>query len=178
MLRIWLKRVELRRAKRCNRPKVKRKNTDHVCVCYIVRNEIFYAFLSVLFPPICVAHRLNALGIRPLRALISEKITRYKCTNYFVTNYIIYWEFSNFGHGKKNLSVIMATLMMLAFQIDQIQECCCAHFQAALNKSGRRTYLWDHVRSFIEVMVFENWEDFYGVISKRLKVSAHIVNSS
>lgn len=84
----------------------------------------------------------------------------------------------NFGHGKKNLSVVMATLMMLSFQIDQIQESCCAHFQAALARRGSRESFWEKMRSTFEIMIFESWSDFYGVMSERLTVVAHIANSS
>lgn len=37
----------------------------------------------------------------------------------------------NFGHGKQNLSVVLAMLMMLAFLIDQTQQLCCPVFRAA-----------------------------------------------
>ena len=37
----------------------------------------------------------------------------------------------NFGHGQKNLSVVFAVLMMLAFPVDQVQQMACALFQAA-----------------------------------------------
>ncbi len=40
----------------------------------------------------------------------------------------------NFGHGTKNLSVVMAYLMFTAFLIDQVQEFCCKYFKAALKK--------------------------------------------
>ena len=31
----------------------------------------------------------------------------------------------NFGHGKQNLSVVFALLMMLAFLVDQTHQLCC-----------------------------------------------------
>ena len=53
----------------------------------------------------------------------------------------------NFGHGKQNLSVIFAMLMMLAFLVDQTQEICCPLFQAVHKKLVSRRSLWDHLRS-------------------------------
>jgi hypothetical protein len=53
----------------------------------------------------------------------------------------------NFGHGKLNLSVVFAMLMMLAFLVDQTQELCCPLFQAVHQKLGSRRSLWDHLRS-------------------------------
>jgi len=40
----------------------------------------------------------------------------------------------NYGHGEQNLSVVFATLMMLAFLVDQTQQLCCALFQAVWTK--------------------------------------------
>ena len=42
----------------------------------------------------------------------------------------------NYGHGKKNLSVVLAMVMMLAFLVDQTQQLCCTLFQAALATCG------------------------------------------
>ena len=37
----------------------------------------------------------------------------------------------NYGHGKKNLSVVLAMVMMLTFLVDQTQQLCCPLFQTA-----------------------------------------------
>ncbi|MDY6877291.1 MAG: transposase [Chloroflexota bacterium] len=47
----------------------------------------------------------------------------------------------NFGHGKKNLSVVFVALMMLAFLVDQVQQLACELFQAVLEKKGSRRRL-------------------------------------
>jgi hypothetical protein len=44
----------------------------------------------------------------------------------------------NYGHGMKNLSVVFATVMMLAFLVDQTQQLCCALFQAVWAKLGSK----------------------------------------
>lgn len=54
----------------------------------------------------------------------------------------------NYGLGKKNLSAVFTTLMMLAFLIDQAQQLGCWLFQAALEKEGAKKYLWEHIRGF------------------------------
>ena len=43
----------------------------------------------------------------------------------------------NFGHGKQNLSVVLAYLMFTAFLIDQVQEFASKHFKAALKTTAR-----------------------------------------
>jgi hypothetical protein len=53
----------------------------------------------------------------------------------------------NFGHGKQNLSVVFAMVMMLAFLVDQTQQLCCPLFQAVLKKTGSKRVLWEHTRS-------------------------------
>jgi len=52
----------------------------------------------------------------------------------------------NFGHGNKNLSTVFAYLLMLAFLFDQIQAMACGLFKAALEKIGRKSYLWEKIR--------------------------------
>ncbi len=73
----------------------------------------------------------------------------------------------NFGHGKKNLSTIMAYLMFLAFLIDQIQEATNKDFQSVLKKMKRKLYLW-HKISFIFIQFFlDSWDDLYELIENK-----------
>jgi len=53
----------------------------------------------------------------------------------------------NYGHGTKNLSVVLALLMMLAFLVDQAQQLCCPLFRAVWKKLGSKRALWDNLRS-------------------------------
>jgi len=53
----------------------------------------------------------------------------------------------NYGHGIKNLSVGFATVMMLAFLVDQTQQLCCALFQAVWAKLGSKRLLWERMRA-------------------------------
>src|SRR5437867_2374908 len=53
----------------------------------------------------------------------------------------------NYGHGEQNLSVVLATLMMLAFLTDQTQQLCCALFQAVWEKLGSKRLLWERMRA-------------------------------
>lgn len=60
----------------------------------------------------------------------------------------------NFGHGKKNLSVVLAMLMMLAFLVDQTQQLCCPLFGAAWKKLGTKRNLWEQIRTHFHAFVF------------------------
>ena len=70
----------------------------------------------------------------------------------------------NFGHGKENLSVVFAMLMMLAFLVDQTQELCCPLFQAVLAKQKSRRSLWHQLRSHFEHFVFTSLRHLYEVM--------------
>ena len=52
-----------------------------------------------------------------------------------------------FGHGYQHLSVVFASLMMLAFLVDQVQQLCCPLFQAAWAKWGSKRLLWEKMRA-------------------------------
>jgi len=70
----------------------------------------------------------------------------------------------NFGHGYKNLSVVMAYLMFTAFLIDQVQEFSCKFFQKALKKAGRLSYLWKRMRGYFLMCFVDSWSDLYTAI--------------
>jgi len=53
----------------------------------------------------------------------------------------------NYGLGKKNLSIVFAMLMMLAFLVDQTLQLCCSLFGAIWRKAGSKIQLWENIRS-------------------------------
>jgi hypothetical protein len=70
----------------------------------------------------------------------------------------------NFGHGKQNLSVVFAMLMMLAFLVDQTQQLACKLFQAVWTKFGSKRALWDNLRSHFRHFAFESMRHLYQVM--------------
>lgn len=70
----------------------------------------------------------------------------------------------NFGHGKVNLSVVFAMLMMLAFLVDQTQQRCCQLFQAVWQKYGSKRALWDNLRSHFRHFEFTSMRHLYEVM--------------
>jgi hypothetical protein len=79
----------------------------------------------------------------------------------------------NYGHGFNHLSTIFASLMFLAFLIDQIQQSCCGLFKAALTKMGSKKRLWEKMRAYFMTLFIDSWEDFllgiaFGVQEGRL----------
>lgn len=67
----------------------------------------------------------------------------------------------NFGHGYRHLSTNFASLMLLAFGIDQLQELCCTVFQKAKEVWNTRTKLWSKMRAYFEIFMFKTWQDFF-----------------
>jgi hypothetical protein len=53
----------------------------------------------------------------------------------------------NDGQGTQNLSVVCATLMMLAFLVDQTQQLCCALCRAVWTKMGSQRLVWERMRA-------------------------------
>jgi hypothetical protein len=70
----------------------------------------------------------------------------------------------NYGHGEKNLSVVFAMLMMLAFLVDQVQQLCCPLFKAVRKKLASKRALWDNLRSHFRHFVFRSMRHLYEVI--------------
>jgi len=70
----------------------------------------------------------------------------------------------NFGHGRRNLSVVFAMLMMLAFLVDQAQQLCCPLFLAVWKKLGSKRALWDNLRSHFRHFRFRSMRHLYEAI--------------
>jgi hypothetical protein len=74
----------------------------------------------------------------------------------------------NYGHGMQHLSVMFALLMMLAFLVDQVQQLCCALFQAVWAKLGSKRMLWERLRALFYDYALESMRQllealFYGL---------------
>ena len=76
----------------------------------------------------------------------------------------------NFGHGKKNLSVVFAFSMMLSFLVDQVQQMCCDLFSKVLEVLKRKKYLWKHVYACFIYMDCNSITSLYLLILKKEKV--------
>jgi hypothetical protein len=81
----------------------------------------------------------------------------------------------NFGHGKNNLSVIFALLMMLAFLVDQVQQAACPLFQAVLVKIGSQKRLWESMRSLFYDLDFICLEDIWRALLYGYKISGFVI---
>ena len=65
----------------------------------------------------------------------------------------------NYGHGKENLSVVFAMLMMLAFLVDQAQQLAFQLFRSVWKKLGSKRSLWEKIRSLFFAFKFDSMAD-------------------
>src|SRR5467141_4918890 len=78
----------------------------------------------------------------------------------------------NYGHGEQHLSVVFATLMMLAFLVDQTQQLCCALFQAVWAKLGSKRRLWERMRALFYDYAFASMRQLFEALLYGFKKSS------
>lgn len=81
----------------------------------------------------------------------------------------------NFGHGYKNLSVVFALLMMLAFAVDQTQQLASQLFQAALQAVHSKGRLWERIRSLFGELPFASMNDILRAIAFGFHIQGVVV---
>jgi hypothetical protein len=64
----------------------------------------------------------------------------------------------NYGHGSKNLCFNFFLLTLLAFYFHQIFELTDGLYQACRKKFGSKRHMWETLRSYIKILIFETWE--------------------
>lgn len=64
----------------------------------------------------------------------------------------------NYGHGEKNLCFNFYLLTVLAFFFHQIFELTCATYQACRKKFGSKRHMWETLRAYIKIIIFQTWQ--------------------
>jgi len=64
----------------------------------------------------------------------------------------------NYGHGKNNLCFNFYLLTLLAFFFHQIFELTCATYQDCRQKFGSKRHLWETLRAYIKIIIFQSWQ--------------------
>ena len=64
----------------------------------------------------------------------------------------------SYGHGEKNLCFNFYLLTLIAFTIHQIFELTDQLYQTCRAHFGSKKNLWDHLRSYIKLLLFDSWE--------------------
>jgi hypothetical protein len=95
-----------------------------------------------------------------IKTLVRAGRCRWKSENELfnvMKNHGYYME-QNFGHGQKNLAFNFYLLTLLAFLFHQIAELTDKQYQACRKKFGSKKRLWEKLRSWIDIIIFETWE--------------------
>ena len=64
----------------------------------------------------------------------------------------------NYGLGEQHLSAVFATLMMLAFLVDQAQQLGCWLFRKAWEKAESKRALWENIRAVFKSFPVDSME--------------------
>jgi hypothetical protein len=64
----------------------------------------------------------------------------------------------NYGHGQNNMAFNFYLFTLLAFFIHQIFELTDRQYQACRKKLGSKKHLWETIRSYIKIIIFDSWE--------------------
>lgn len=65
----------------------------------------------------------------------------------------------SYGHGDENLCFNFYLLTLIAFSVHQIFELTDKLYQVCRQHFGSKKNLWDHVRAYIKLFVFNTWEE-------------------
>lgn len=84
----------------------------------------------------------------------------------------------NYGLGKKHLSMVFVSLMMLAFLVDQTQQLCCNLFRSVWKKLGTKRELWETIRSLFRIFQVESIEMLYRFILQGSRPRLEILNDT
>lgn len=67
----------------------------------------------------------------------------------------------NYGHGKDHLSFNFLLLTLFAFYCHQIAELTDSLYNAVRQKLGSKRHLWETVRAYIKILVFDSMEKLF-----------------
>lgn len=85
----------------------------------------------------------------------------------------------NYGHGEKNLAFNFYLLTLLAFFFHQIFELTDRRYQACRKKFGSKHFLWETLRSYIDLLIFNSWEQLLDfALAPNKKDLVGFINSS
>jgi hypothetical protein len=63
----------------------------------------------------------------------------------------------NFGHGKKTLANVLATLNLLAFAFHTVSQLGVLAWRTAIAARGARYRFFEHLRTITAYIVFDDW---------------------
>ena len=80
----------------------------------------------------------------------------------------------NFGHGDNNLCFNFYLLTLLAFLTHQIFELTDGLYKKCRKKFGSKRHMWERIRSYICIIIFDTWESLLEFALKPTKYKLNI----
>jgi hypothetical protein len=81
----------------------------------------------------------------------------------------------NFGHGKKHLSSLLATMNLLAFGLHTLLEMVDGSYRLIRATLGRRQRFFQHLEALTSYLQFESWEKLMDFMMRGLEVGPYAV---
>lgn len=84
----------------------------------------------------------------------------------------------NFGHGKKHLSSLLATMNLLAFGLHTLLELADASYRLIRATLGPRRRFFQHLEALTSYLHFESWERLMDFMMRGLEIGPYAVRKS
>ena len=84
----------------------------------------------------------------------------------------------NFGHGKKYLSSLLATMNLLAFGLHTLLELVDESYRLIRAKVGARRRFFEHLEALTTYLHFENWERLMDFMMQGLEIGPYAAQKS
>jgi hypothetical protein len=84
----------------------------------------------------------------------------------------------NFGHGKKHLAALLATMNLLAFGLHTLLELTDESYRLIRAAVGARRKFFQHLEALTTYVYFETWERLMDFMMQGLEIGPHAVQKS
>jgi hypothetical protein len=77
----------------------------------------------------------------------------------------------NYGHGKQHLSMVLSTLLILAFLFHSVLDLCCLIYQAVRRELAVRRTFFNDLRALTRYLYFDSWQRLISFMYRRLDLA-------
>lgn len=77
----------------------------------------------------------------------------------------------NYGHGQKHLSMVLLTLLILAFLFHSVLDLSCLMYQAVRRELATRRTFFNDLRALTRYLYFANWQQLLTFMYQRLDLA-------
>ncbi len=83
----------------------------------------------------------------------------------------------SYGHGERNLCFNFLLLTLIAFLFHQVLELTDKLYQAVREKMGSKRRMWETLRAYIQILIFNSWEHLLDFTLDPLKYNPVFTNA-